>query len=257
MFNSLKGKTCIVTGGSKGIGCGIAKVFASKGVNVAIAARGEEAGNAVVNEIKAAGGNAAFFACDVSNFDDVKSMVDKVADHFGGIDIACLNAGMFPQSNLVDMDPSEWEQVMDVNLKSSFLGVKALIPHFEKAQKGRIILTSSITGVVTGYAGWSHYGASKAGQLGFMKSACLELAKSKVTINAVLPGNIMTEGLEGLGQDYLDEMAASIPLKCLGSVEDIAHAALFFATDEAAYITGQTIIVDGGQILPEALDAML
>ena len=119
-----------------------------------------------------------------------------------------------------------------------------------------MVLTSSITGPVTGYPGWSHYGASKAGQLGFLKTAAMELSRYNTTTNAVLPGNIITEGLEGLGEDYLATMAASIPLKRLGKVEDIANAALFFASQEAAYITGQTLIVDGGQILPESLEAI-
>ncbi|HYC33980.1 MAG TPA: SDR family oxidoreductase [Gemmatimonadales bacterium] len=119
-----------------------------------------------------------------------------------------------------------------------------------------MVLTSSITGPVTGYPGWTHYGATKAGQLGFMRTACIELARYGITVNAVMPGNIMTEGLQGLGQEYLAAMAASIPLKRLGSVEDIGHAAAFLASGEAAYITGQTLIVDGGQVLPESLDAL-
>jgi len=119
---------------------------------------------------------------------------------------------------------------MATNLKSAFLCVKASIPEFEKAGGGRIVLTSSITGPVTGFPGWSHYGASKSGQLGFLKTACMELSKYNVTINAVMPGNIYTEGLQDLGQEYLDTMAASIPLKRLGGVADIGNAALFFAS---------------------------
>jgi 3-oxoacyl-[acyl-carrier protein] reductase len=123
-------------------------------------------------------------------------------------------------------------------------------------QKGRIIVTSSVTGPITGYPGWTHYGASKAGQLGFMHTAAIGLAPHNITINAVMPGNIKTEGLDGLGSEYFDKMTASIPKKRLGSVEDIAFAALFFASDEAAYITGQTLVVDGGQVLPESLMAL-
>jgi 3-oxoacyl-[acyl-carrier protein] reductase len=126
----------------------------------------------------------------------------------------------------------------------------------KQKNKGRIVITSSITGPITGFPGWTHYGASKAGQLGFLRTAAIELAASNITINAVMPGNIKTEGLDGMGADYLKQMAASIPLKRLGEVEDIAHAALFFATDEAAYITGQTIVIDGGQVLPESLAAL-
>jgi 3-oxoacyl-[acyl-carrier protein] reductase len=145
---------------------------------------------------------------------------------------------------------------LGTNLKGSFLSVKACLPHMQKRGKGRVILTSSITGPITGYPGWTHYGASKAGQLGFLRTAAIELAPSNVTVNAVMPGNIATESLDGLGQGYRDKMTASIPQKKLGSVEDIAYAALFFASDEAAYITGQTIVVDGGQVLPESLMAI-
>jgi 3-oxoacyl-[acyl-carrier protein] reductase len=121
---------------------------------------------------------------------------------------------------------------------------------------GRIVLTSSVTGPVTGYPGWAHYGATKAAMLGFMRSAAIEVAQEGVTINAVLPGNILTSGLQGMGQDYLDELAASIPMKKLGTPEDIGNAMLFLASDEASYITGQTIIVDGGQLLPEGAAAV-
>ena len=121
---------------------------------------------------------------------------------------------------------------------------------------GRVIITSSITGPITGYPGWSHYGASKAAQLGFLRTAAMELAPKQITINAVLPGNIITEGLVEMGQEYMDQMAASIPAGRLGSVADIGNAALFFATDEAGYITGQTLVVDGGQILPESNQAL-
>jgi 3-oxoacyl-[acyl-carrier protein] reductase len=183
-------------------------------------------------------------------------MVDAAAAAQGGLDVMCANAGIFPQTKIAEMDPAEWDQVMATNLRSAFLCVKAAIPHFEKAGKGRVVLTSSITGPITGYPGWAHYGASKAGQLGFLRTAAMELARYNTTINAVLPGNIVTEGLQGLGQDYMDSMAASIPLKRLGSVEDIGNAALFFASDEAAYITGQQIVVDGGQIIPESLGAI-
>jgi len=134
--------------------------------------------------------------------------------------------------------------------------VKAAIPYLKTSDQGRIILTSSITGPVTGFPGWTHYGATKAGQLGFMRTACIELARYGITVNAVLPGNILTEGLIGMGEEYQKTMAASIPLKKLGTVEDIGYAALYFASKEAGYVTGQTIIVDGGQILPESLEAL-
>ncbi|MCR8546345.1 3-oxoacyl-ACP reductase FabG [Salipiger sp. P9] len=256
MLTSIAGKSVIVTGGSKGIGKGIAMVFAKQGAKVMIAARGEEAAKAAVAEIEAAGGTAAYHLTDVADWDSVQEMVAATADAFGGVDILCANAGIFPQVKLVDMSPDDWDTVMSTNLKSSFLCVKACIPYFEKAGKGRVVLTSSITGPVTGFPGWAHYGASKSGQLGFLKTAAMELSRYGTTINAVMPGNIYTEGLQDLGEEYLKTMAASIPLKRLGAVEDIGNAALFFASDEAGYITGQQIVVDGGQILPESLEAI-
>jgi 3-oxoacyl-[acyl-carrier protein] reductase len=253
MLTSLKGKSVIVTGGSKGIGRGIATVFARQGAKVTITARGEAAMQKAAAEIK---GDVSYEVCDVANWESVQAMVANVAKNKGGVDVMCANAGVFPQTKIIDMDPAEWDDVIATNLRSSFLCVKAVIPHFEKVGKGRVVLTSSITGPVTGFPGWSHYGASKSGQLGFLKTAAMELSRYNTTINAVMPGNIYTEGLQDLGQDYLETMAASIPLKRLGVVEDIGNAALFFASDEAAYITGQQIIVDGGQIIPESLEAI-
>lgn len=253
MLTSLQGKSVIVTGGSKGIGRGIATVFARQGAKVTIAARGEAALKAAADAIP---GDVRYAVCDVADWDSVRQMVDGAAAAQGGLDVLCANAGAFPQTKMVDMDPAEWDQVMATNLRSSFLCVKAAIPHFERAGKGRVVLTSSITGPITGYPGWAHYGASKAGQLGFLKTAAMELARYNTTINAVMPGNIYTEGLQDLGQDYLDTMAASIPLKRLGAVEDIGNAALFFASNEAGYITGQQIVIDGGQTIPESLEAL-
>jgi 3-oxoacyl-[acyl-carrier protein] reductase len=183
-------------------------------------------------------------------------MMQTAADAFGGIDVLCVNAGIFPSAKLESMSDENWDDVLDTNLKGMFLTVQAALPALKKSAAGRIILTSSITGPITGYPGWSHYGASKAGMLGFMNTAAIELARHGITINAILPGNIVTEGLQALGAEYLHKMAASIPLKRLGDVNDIGYAALFLASLEAAYITGQTLVVDGGQILPESIDAL-
>ncbi len=256
MLTSIQGKTVIVTGGSKGIGKGIASVFAKQGAKVMIAARGESAAKEAIEEIKTAGSTAEYYLCDVSNWEQVQALVDHTENTFGPVDILCANAGTFPQKKIVDLSPEEWDDIMSTNLKSTFLCVKACISQFEKLGKGRVVVTSSITGPITGYPGWAHYGATKAGQLGFMKTAAMELARYNTTINAVMPGNIVTEGLASLGEDYLNSMAAAIPLKRLGAVEDIANAALFFASDEAAYITGQQMVIDGGQTLPECVEAV-
>jgi 3-oxoacyl-[acyl-carrier protein] reductase len=154
------------------------------------------------------------------------------------------------------MTPEQLEEVLAVNLKGTIYAVQAAIPALEESGRGRVIVTSSTTGPITGYTGWSHYGASKAGQLGFIRSAALELARARITVNAIMPGNIITEGLTDLGPDYLRTMEASIPLGRLGSIEDVGHAAVFLASDKAGYITGQTLVIDGGQTVPESLEAM-
>jgi 3-oxoacyl-[acyl-carrier protein] reductase len=256
MLTSLKGKSVLVTGASKGIGKGIAGVFARSGAKVLVVARHLDAAKATAEELVRAGGTASAVAGDVTRLADMEAAANAAADRHGGLDVLCANAGIFPQAKIEEMSPQQWDEVLATNLKGSFLAVKACVPYLKKSGQGRIVLTSSITGPVTGFPGWTHYGATKAGQLGFMRTAAIELAKYGVTVNAVMPGNIMTEGLMGLGDEYLKTMAASIPLKRLGTVEDIGYAALFLASREAAYITGQTIIVDGGQILPESLEAL-
>jgi 3-oxoacyl-[acyl-carrier protein] reductase len=256
MFSSLKDKSVLVTGGSKGIGKGIARVFAKAGCRVLITARHEDTAKACADELVKAGGKAAAFAADVTDFKSMQKAADFAVKVHGGLDVLCANAGIFPQVKIGDMSDETWDITVDTNLKGTFLSVKACLPALKKSGEGRIILTSSITGPITGFPGWTHYGATKAGQLGFMRTACIELAKYGITVNAVLPGNIKTEGLTDLGPDYEKSMAASIPLKRLGVVEDIGYAALYFATREAGYVTGQTIIVDGGQILPESMDAI-
>ena len=256
MLTSIAGRSVIVTGGSKGIGKGIAKVFAQNGAKVLVVSRTLSAAEAAAEEITRAGGTASGFAADVTQMGDVQLMAEAAKSRHGGLDVLCANAGIFPQGTIEELSPEDWDHVLGTNLKGTFLSLKACLPYLKESDQGRVVITSSITGPVTGFPGWTHYGASKAGQLGFLRTACLELAKYKITVNAVLPGNIKTEGLIALGEEYLRSMAESIPLKALGEVEDIGHAALFLASKEAAYITGQTIIVDGGQILPESLDAL-
>jgi 3-oxoacyl-[acyl-carrier protein] reductase len=195
-------------------------------------------------------------AGDVTSRAGMEAVMAEAAARHGGLDVLCANAGIFPAATLEAMTEQDWDLVSDTNLKGTFNTVKAALPYLKQSDQGRIVLTSSITGPVTGYPGWTHYGASKAGQLGFMRSAAIELARYGITVNAVLPGNIVTEGLVAEGEAYGEAMVASIPMRRLGSVDDIAHAALYFASREAGYVTGQTLIVDGGQVLPESLAAL-
>lgn len=256
MFTSLAGKTVIVTGASKGIGRGIALRFGEAGLNVLVVSRTRAEAEKVAAEI---GPNASGFAADVTSPESTEAMAAVALERYGSIDVLCANAGIFPAAKLGDMTAADFDLVMNTNLKGTFLSVSAVLPAMKAQKKGRIVLTSSITGPITGFPGWTHYGASKAGQLGFMRTAAIELAPWNITVNAVMPGNILTEGMEGMGEAYIASTAASVPMKKLGSVFDIANAALFFATEEAAYITGQGMVIDGGQVLPEspmALDEM-
>jgi 3-oxoacyl-[acyl-carrier protein] reductase len=223
---------------------------------VLISSRNLVEAEAAAAEISAAGGSVTAIAADVSKPEDNARLAQTAIERHGGIDILCCNAGIYPASKIFDLSEAEWDQVMDVNLKGTFLSVQACLPALKARGKGRVVVTSSITGPITGNSGWSHYSASKAGQLGFLRTAAIELAPHNITINAVLPGNILTEGLVGLGPEYMTLMTAAIPMRRVGSVEDVAYAALFLASEEAAYITGQTIVIDGGQVLPESLSAL-
>lgn len=256
MFTSIAGRSVIVTGGSKGIGFGIATVFAAAGANVLIAGRDEESLRRAAVGLAGQPGRVDTAVVDVADPESCRSLAARAVQEFGGIDVLCSNAGIFPSARLEEMSPEALETVMGTNFKGTVFAVQACLSELERSGHGRIIVTSSITGPFTGYPGWSHYGASKAAQLGFIKTAAMELARKKITINAVLPGNIKTEGLDDLGQEYLDQMAATVPQGRLGDVADIGNAVLFFATDEAGYITGQSLIVDGGQVLPESLMAL-
>lgn len=256
MLTSLRNKSVIVTGGTKGIGKGIAKVLAGLRGQVCVIGRNENDGVTAGTVLTQGGETVKFCRGDVKSQADMEIAAETVAAEFGGVDILCANAGIFPPSKLEDMTESNWDDVFSTNLKGMLFSIKACLPYLKRSVAGRIVLTSSITGPLTGYPGWSHYGATKAGMLGFMRTAAIELAKFKITINAVLPGNVLTEGVIDLGQEYIDTMAASIPLKRLGSVEEIGYAVAFLASEEAGFITGQTIVVEGGQTLPESLQAL-
>lgn len=257
MFTPVKGRAVIVTGGSKGIGKGIARVFARQGAHVLIAGRDAATLDAAAESLAAeATGRVETVSADVSRVEDCRRIAEVALERFGAIDVLCANAGIFPDKALVDLTEQDVDSVMACNVKGTMFSVQACIPALEASGHGRVVLTSSITGPITGYPGWSHYGASKAAQLGFLKTAAIELAPRGITINAVMPGNIATEGLDDMGEDYIRGMEAAIPQRRLGTVEDIGNAALFLSSNEAGYITGQTLVVDGGQVLPESPAAM-
>ncbi len=257
MFTSLAGRAVVVTGGSRGIGKGIARVFVRAGANVLIAARDETALAAAAAELAQEGdGELVTVSADVARVADCRRIAATASQRFGGIDVLCANAGILPNTPLAEMTEEDIDLVLACNLKGTMFAVQACMPALEASGRGRVVLTSSITGPITGYPGWSHYGASKAAQLGFLRTAAIELAPKRITMNAVLPGSILTDALADLGEDFLRETEACIPQHRIGGVEDIGYAALFLATDEAGYITGQTIVIDGGQVLPESPAAL-
>ncbi|EPU0814261.1 3-oxoacyl-ACP reductase FabG [Morganella morganii] len=251
MFD-LTGKIAVVSGGAKGIGRGIVTALKKGGATIVIADIDEKTGRATAAEL-----GTDFIALDVTSQSQCRTVVSEIREKYGRLDILCSNTGIFPQCTIKSMTEQDWDTMQKVNVKGMFFLVQAALSVMEEQKYGRIVITSSITGPVTGFPGWSHYGASKAAQLGFMRSAALEYARLGITINAVQPGNILTEGLKAQGETYLNQMRATIPTHTLGEPEDIGYAAAFLASDEAKYITGQTIIIDGGQILPESPEALL
>ncbi|MEE9300905.1 MAG: SDR family NAD(P)-dependent oxidoreductase [Alphaproteobacteria bacterium] len=256
MAISIKGKVAIVTGAGRGIGKGIARVFARDGAKVVVANRSEKEGNSTVRQITRARGKAIFIKTDVRSEGDIKNLIAETRKRFGRIDILCHNAGIYPDSPIDKMPVSMWDDVMDTNLKSAFLLTKAVAPIMKKQRKGRILFTSSITGPSVGFGTLAHYGATKGGLNAFVRSAALEYAKYGITVNTVSPGTVLTENVKALlGPEGIKETAKVIPVGGIGKVEDIAHAMLFFASDEAGYVTGRDMVVDGGQILPESPEA--
>ncbi len=258
MGGRLDGKTALVTGGGRGIGAGIARVFAAEGARVVIATRTVSRAERVAREISKAGGEASAMATDVADADQVQAMIAEARKRLGVIDIVAHNAGVFPSSTISRMKEAEWDHVLDTNLKSLFLITKAVMAHMVRRSYGRIVVTSSISGPRVAMPGWSHYCASKAGVNGFIKAAALEVAKEGVTINGVEPGNILIRRPGSReAREHVETMVPAIPMGKLGMPEDIAYAALYLASDEARYVTGQTIVVDGGQILPESQAGVL
>ncbi len=255
MAGRMNGRVTLVTGAARGIGKGIAGAFAAEGATLVVADVDEAAGAAAAAELGRLT-TAEFAALDVTSQASCRRVVEGVLARHGRVDTLVSNAGIYPQVLVADMTEDDWDRVFAINAKGTFFMVQAVLPGMVERGRGRIVLTSSVTGPTTGYPGWAHYGATKAAMLGFMRSAALEVAAAGVTINAVMPGNIMTESLAAMGRDYLEALAASIPMRKLGTPEDVGAAMLFLASDEAGYITGQTIVVDGGQLLPEGAGAV-
>lgn len=252
MAGRVDGRRAIVIGAARGIGAAIAERLVEEGARVAIADTLEKDGRATAERLGRQG-EAMFVATDVSSKASVEDLVRATLDRYGGVDILVQNAGIYPYTMLPDIPVEEWDAVLGVNLRGCFLAIQACIAPMRAQGGGRIVLTSSITGPRVTSPGHGHYSASKAGINGLIRSAAIELAPHGITVNGVEPGNILTEGMKAeRSAEFIRGMEQSVPLGRLGDPRDVAHAALFLASDEAAYVTGTTIIVDGGQILPES-----
>ena len=245
MLTSIKGKSVIVTGGSKGIGRGIASVFAKQGAKVTLAARGEEALKKAAAEM---GDNVRYEICDVSDWDSVKRMVDSTAKAQGGIDIMCVNAGYFPQTKMIDMDPEEWDSVIQVNLTATFHLMRAAVARMMRRRSGRIINITSVVGTI-GNPGQGNYCAAKAGIVGMSKSLAYEVASRNITVNCIAPGFISTAMTDVLNDKQREAILGRVPAGRLGTPDEVAAAALYLASDAASYVTGQTLHVNGGMAM--------
>jgi 3-oxoacyl-[acyl-carrier protein] reductase len=251
MSGRVAGKVALVTGAARGIGRAIALRLIEEGARVVIGDTLEREGRATAEQLSRAG-EAVFVSADVADKGSVDRLIESALARFARIDILVQNAGIYPLTLLPDIHVDEWDRVLAVNLRGCFLTLQACIPAMRAQRYGRIVLTSSITGPRVTSPGHGHYSASKAGINGLIRAAALELAPHGITVNGVEPGNIMTEGVSaGRSPEFVQAMERSVPLGRLGTPQDVAHAVLFLASDEAAYITGTTLIIDGGQILPE------
>jgi 3-oxoacyl-[acyl-carrier protein] reductase len=250
----LEGKVAIVTGAGKGIGKAIAKVLAFEGAKVLVTSLHENTAKSTSEEILAEGGVSSFLSADVSKESDMQRMAGVARERYGAIHILCQNAGAFrPPSTIENMTAELWDSIHSVNMRGTFFAVKACLPTMKAQRYGKIVITSSITGPQVGYPTMAHYAASKAGLTGFVKTAAIEFARDNITINSVEPGEILTEGVkETTTADTIRKFTESIPMGRFGDPREVAHAVLFLASDESSYITGQSIIVDGGITLPEA-----
>jgi 3-oxoacyl-[acyl-carrier protein] reductase len=246
----LSGKTAIVTGSARGIGKSIALKLAEVGADIVIndIPAAADVMEETAGEIRALGRRALTVTADVSSSEDVNRMVDTVVKEWGRIDILVNNAGITRDGLVMRMTDEEWDQVLDIDLKSAFLCSRAVLRHMLRARAGRIVSIASVVGMI-GNAGQANYSAAKAGVIGLTKTLAKEVGSRGITVNALAPGYIQTRMTETLDDKQRETLVARIPLNSLGTPRDVAEAVAFFASDEAHYITGQVLAIDGGMAL--------
>ena len=245
---SLSGRVAFITGASQGIGRACALKLAAKGACIAAAARNQEKLNELVREIEASGGQAAAFALDVTDEEQIKSAIKTVIAQFGKIDILVNNAGITRDQLILRMKRADWDAVLQTNLTAAYLCTQAVTGAMLKQRWGRIINITSVFGQM-GQAGQANYAASKAGLIGLTMAVARELGSRNITCNAVAPGFIETAMTDGLGEDFKQDAIKQIPLGRVGTADDVAHAVAFLASDEASYITGHALNVNGGMLM--------
>jgi len=246
---SLQGKFAVVTGGTRGIGRAIAELFAQRGADVMIAARSLSQAQETAREISEKyGRHVVPFDLDVANLDSAKAMIEKAMSTFGRVDILVNNAGLTRDTLIMRMEEADWDLVLDTNLKGTWNCSKAVVRQMLKQRSGRIINISSVAGLM-GNAGQTNYSASKAGVVGFSKALARELASRQITVNVVAPGFVPTALTNDLPEELKTESMKMIPLGRWGTPEEIAYAVAFLASDEASYITGQVLSIDGGMAM--------
>ena len=249
MSQTMEGKVAVVTGASRGIGKAIAINLASKGATVVINYNGsKERAEEVKNIIEAAGGRAVIRQCNVADFDACKEFIETVIKEYGRIDILVNNAGITKDGLLMKMSEEDFDQVLDTNLKGAFHSIRFALRQMIRQRSGRIVNMASVVGV-SGNVGQANYAASKAGVIGLTKTAAREVASRGITVNAIAPGFIETDMTEVLPEKVKEASISQIPLGKFGKAEDVADAVAFLASDEAAYITGQVLHVDGGMVM--------
>jgi 3-oxoacyl-[acyl-carrier protein] reductase len=244
----LQGRAAVVTGGGKGIGLAIARRLASQGASVVVTGRDRAPLDAFVAETEAAGGRAVAVTADLSKPGEADRLCAATLEAFGKADILVNNAGVTRDGLLVRMSDEDWDTVVDTNLKGAFRAIRAFTRPMMKQRWGRIVNITSVIGMI-GNAGQANYAASKAGLIGLTKAVAKELASRHITVNAVAPGFIQTAMTEALGEDVREGLQARIPLGRLGTAEDVAHAVAFLCSEDAGYVTGQVLPVDGGMVM--------
>jgi len=244
----LDGRVALVTGAGHGIGRGIANVLASEGARVVVADVDRASADATT---VALGGEAIAVEMDVADRTSVEAGIASVVERLGWIDILAANAGVYRWDAIDAITDEVWNRIIDINVKGAFHCIQAVLPSMRSRRYGRIVLTSSITGSLVAAPGLAHYASSKAAMLGLMRSAAFELVGDGITVNAVLPGNVRTKGIDEMDPELRGQLERSIPLGRLAEPEEVGWAVRFLASEEAAYVTGQGLVIDGGQTLPE------